>query len=306
MRKKILVIATLCLMLCSFSCSKDKEKQAAETEQAVKTVDLGEAREEGRRRPRGKAGAQDAEAAADAKAVQVPAKRGRRDRAAAEDAAEIDDKVMVKRNDAAALNPDGSAKRGLSAEAKRAAEQDGVEELVAEETSEETAQAMEASFDFALEDDDSGELDEKTARPQRRPEQSAMDAFINMREFREQTGYAGLLVEAELLGQAEDARYQVMRLSTDDPKELGFSIQLWKPGNESAAVKRFDDLYAQSFGGTKVKGLASDAFLSTHHKLHELAFLDRDKRACVLLTCSSTLCSVEQLRTIAQLIMRRL
>ncbi len=133
-----------------------------------------------------------------------------------------------------------------------------------------------------------------------------IEKLINIRELREQTGYAGALSDAWLLGQNPDERYNAMRLATDNAKDLGFAIQVWKPGNESAASKRFGDLYAQSFGGKKLKALATDAFTASHHDVHELGFYDRSKRATVLLSCSSKVCTLAQLQSIALTIQRRL
>lgn len=133
-----------------------------------------------------------------------------------------------------------------------------------------------------------------------------IEKLINIRELREQTGYAGALSDAWLLGQTPDDRYNAMRLSTDDGKDLGFAIQVWKPGNESAASKRFSDLYAQSFGGKKLKAVATDAFTASHHDIHELGFYDKTRRTTVLLSCSSKVCTLQQLQTIALTIQRRL
>lgn len=133
-----------------------------------------------------------------------------------------------------------------------------------------------------------------------------IEKLINIRELREQTGYSGALSDAWLLGQTPDDRYNAMRLSTDDAKDLGFAIQVWKPGNESAASKRFNDLYAQSFGGKKLKAIATDAFTASHHDIHELGFYDKTRRTTVLLSCSSKVCTLQQLQSIALTIQRRL
>ena len=101
-------------------------------------------------------------------------------------------------------------------------------------------------------------------------------------------------------------RYNAMRLATDKSDELGFAVQVWKPGNETAAAKRFTDLFSQSFGGQKIKNVATDAFISTHHKLNELCFFEKSKKATVLISCTESVCSSEQLKSVAQIIQRRL
>ena len=144
------------------------------------------------------------------------------------------------------------------------------------------------------------------ARNPRPKDALSIEKLINIRELREQTGYAGALEEAWLLGQIPDARYNAMRLATDNEKQLGFSVQVWKPGNESAAIKRFNDLYQQSFGGKKIKTVANDAFVASHHDINELGFFEKSKRATVLLSCSSDVCKPEQLQAVALIIQRRL
>ena len=134
----------------------------------------------------------------------------------------------------------------------------------------------------------------------------SIEKLINIRELREQTGYSGALSESYLAGQIPEPRYNSMRLAPDDTSKLGFAIQVWKPGNESAASKRFNDLFTQSFGGQKIRGVATDAFTASHHKLNELAFFDKSKRSTVLMSCSDDICSIEQLKSIAQIIQKRL
>ena len=172
------------------------------------------------------------------------------------------------------------------------------------------AEAGDALGDSDEAQNDEMNFDEPEPLPEvRRPKPRVgldIEKLINIRELREQTGYSGALSDAWLLGQNPDERYNAMRLATDNAKDLGFAIQVWKPGNESAASKRFGDLYAQSFGGKKLKALATDAFTASHHDVHELGFYDRSKRATVLLSCSSKVCTLAQLQSIALTIQRRL
>ena len=158
-------------------------------------------------------------------------------------------------------------------------------------------------IDFAN-DDDIPKAPEM--RPPRPKSSLSIEKLINIRELREQTGYSGTFAEAWLPGQVLDARYNAMRLSTDNENRLGFAIQVWKPGNESAASKRFNDLFNQSFGGQKIKDVATDAFTASHHKINELGFFEKSKRATVMLSCSDDVCTVDQLKSIAQIIQRRL
>lgn len=158
------------------------------------------------------------------------------------------------------------------------------------------------TFDFAT---DSAE-DEPTERIVKKREGLNIENVINIRELREQTGYVGALSQTDLVGQPSDARYNVIRLSTDKPSELGFAVQVWKPGNESAASKRFEEIYKQSFGGVKQKEIATDAFQASHHGMTELGFYDKAKRAVVLISCSQSVCKAEHLKSIATTIQRRL
>lgn len=160
-------------------------------------------------------------------------------------------------------------------------------------------------FDFS---DDTNDTP-KQAAPIRRPAPKpglSIEKLINIRELREQTGYAGALSESELPGQTPDARYNALRLSTDNPKELGFAIQVWKPGNAASAAERFQNLFAQSFGGKKLHAVATDAFVASHHNMNELAFYESKKQATVLISCSEKICSQDQLKAIVQIVQRRL
>lgn len=160
-------------------------------------------------------------------------------------------------------------------------------------------------FDFS---DDTNDTPKQTA-PIRRPAPKpglSIEKLINIRELREQTGYAGALSESDLPGQTPDARYNALRLSTDNPKELGFAIQVWKPGNAASAAERFQNLFAQSFGGKKLHAVATDAFVASHHNINELAFYESKKQATVLISCSEKICSQDQLKAIVQIVQRRL
>ena len=273
--KKIIILCILALFLCA--CSKKEEAKGSS-----KTVDLGEMTadeqdlEEGSANDADVAGAQ-----------------------AQDDAAAPDDKKAARKKGGREARKGERPYRG-----RQPAEE---EKLKAQE--EENA---EAAFDFSddAKDDKKEEVAKAPAAPEPRMPKvrqgMSIEKLINIREFREKTGYSGALSEAWLLGQNPDQKYNSMRIATDNEKELGFSIQVWKPGNESAAAKRFEDLFKQSFGGQKVKQLANDAFSSNHHKLNELVFFEKSKRATVMLSCTESICSLEQLKEIAMSIQRRL
>ena len=272
--KKIILLCILALFL--GACSKKEEPKPN-----AKTVDLGEATAED---------SEQEDEASDTGRKRVFQKKGDEDSEAA-----ADDAPTRKRGDR------GSRKGDRPYRAKQAAEND---------TPEAPAEAPEPeAFDFS--DDDKKEVADKApATPEPRmpkPRQGmSIEKLINIREFREKTGHSGALTEAYLLGQNPDQKYNSMRIATDNASELGFSIQVWKPGNESAASKRFEDLFKQSFGGQKVKQLANDAFSSNHHKLNELVFFEKSKRATVMLSCTESICSQDQRKEIAMSIQRRL
>lgn len=130
--------------------------------------------------------------------------------------------------------------------------------------------------------------------------------LIEIKEFREMTGFQGPLAQGTLDGQDASLRYNAFRLVTDDSSQLGFALQVWEPGNENAALKRFQDLYTQSFGGSKVKDLGTDAFKAEHHQMRHICLYDRGKKAVIFLSCSDKICQFEQLTNIAKTIQRRL
>ena len=277
--KKLYLICVICMLAIAFpACSKKNSNKApAEKE---KTVDLGEndgeAKDADANRPK-KARANDRNANAD---------DGKKDK---------DKKDKDKKDNAG----DDNDKKDAPADKKDAAPSKEDKPAPAADNAD-NKDKKEDGFDFTDED----------AKPVPRvPKPRAglsIEKLINIRELREQTGYSGALSESYLLGQVAEPRYNSMRLAPDDSSKLGFSIQVWKPGNESAASKRFNDLFSQSFGGQKIRGVATDAFTASHHKLHELAFYDKSKRSVVFISCSDDICTVEQMKSIAQIIQRRL
>ena len=281
---------------CTGMLKKEKDESTPTTDSKSKTVDLGES---------------DADNANNSDDAKKPPKH-RKARGKAADAENDADKGDNAKNDGDnpdAQKPDGASKRGRPPVKKDADAPDdttAAKENAAEPAPSDPDPAAEG-LDFS---DDDAAADAapqpKAPRQPRTREGMSIEKLINIRELREQTGYSGTLQEAWLLGQNPDSRYNAMRLATDKADELGFAVQVWKPGNENAASKRFNDLYSQSFGGQKIKNVATDAFTSKHHKLNELCFFEKAKRATVLISCSENVCTTEQLKSVAQIIQRRL
>lgn len=257
-----------------------------------------------------KKGAKDEAPAATSKTVDL----GEVDDSAAGDEAKNDAKGAKADKDSAKGDKDSANadKAGKAEKDEKDGTKAGKDGIKADKAADDkaNAEAGDALGDSDEAQNDEMNFDEPEPLPEvRRPKPRVgldIEKLINIRELREQTGYSGALSDAWLLGQNPDERYNAMRLATDNAKDLGFAIQVWKPGNESAASKRFGDLYAQSFGGKKLKALATDAFTASHHDVHELGFYDRSKRATVLLSCSSKVCTLAQLQSIALTIQRRL
>jgi hypothetical protein len=302
MMKRHILIVLCMLMLVLSACSKSKKEEAASS----KTVDLGEAAaDEDAGKGKGDGAAKKSS----------PSRSKKADKG--DDS--VSEKEAYRRNEEARFDENGKPKRGkpaaeLEFEEKQAKEKaDKAAKGHEAKEAEASAEAKKAETETVVELDFSDEAEEEVAKkevlPARTPKPKdalSIEKLINIRELREQTGYSGALSDAWLLGQNPDARYNAMRLATDNEKQLGFSIQVWKPGNESAASKRFNDLYHQSFGGKKIKSVATDAFTASHHDIHELGFFEKSKRAAVLLSCSSDVCNLEQLKAVALIIQRRL
>lgn len=296
MKKTMIFLAALLLAFSvAAGCSKKDAKDDAAAA-APKTVDLGEADAPNADNAADGEGKDGEKTAKDAEKSKKPEKAGAKSDKS-EKAGTKADKIADRRGEADGNAPDAAAKAGDDG----GGEPDGAKDAKKDKADAgDGAADDENGFNFA----DADELPE-VRRPKPRVGLD-IERLINIRELREQTGYSGALSQAWLLGQNPDSRYNAMRLSTDNAKELGFSVQVWKPGNESAASKRFGDLYAQSFGGKKIKGVATDAFSASHHNIHELGFFDKTRRAAVLLSCSQKVCSQEQLQSIALTIQRRL
>ena len=308
MRKLVILLAILALCFTT-GCSKKKKKEVEEPASNSKTVDLGETAPED--------SDEKAEAPKDKKPSRKDdAKREGRKRPPKDDADEGDkeakEREWARKNEEASKNPDGTPKRGKPAaeeefeEAQKAkAEKEDKKKPKAEEES--APEAQDNTIDF---DDDTETADAQPAPPpprEAKPKPALnIEKYINIRELREQTSYSGALAEDWLLGQNTDARYSSARLATDKPEQLGFTVQVWKPGNEANASKRFNDLFKQSFGGQKITGVATEAFIASHHNIHELGFYEKSKRSAVLLSCSEEICSKDQLKSIALVILRRL
>lgn len=308
MRKLIILMAIFAL--CFTACSK-KNKKEEEPASNSKTVDLGETepdepKDEGdsaKEKKNSKKDAQKDDARRDNK------KRPSKDAVDDEDKAK--EREWARKNEEASKNPDGTPKRGKPAaeeQFEEAQKAKAEKEAKPDEKPDPEPQAADNSLDFSDDDTDTaGALPAPPPPREAKPKPALnIEKYINIRELREQTGYAGVLAEDWLLGQNNDARYSSARLATDKPEQLGFTVQVWKPGNEANASKRFNDLFKQSFGGQKVAGVATEAFIASHHKINELGFYEKSKRAAVLLSCSEEVCSKEQLKSIASVILRRL
>ncbi|MFA5625688.1 MAG: hypothetical protein WC966_11650 [Bradymonadales bacterium] len=276
LRKLEIVLVCLALVFFFAACSKNKGKKA--TEDNARTVDLAEL-----------------ELGDEDKQIERSAELDGLDEMDEPSSAADTEKerAIARLNDKAAIDDLGNPRRGLpAAQVEAEAQADVVE---ADEV-----------FDFSEKS--------KTKTPRRRANQVrspsdkklAIQHLIDVKEIREQTAYSGVIELSELPGQDASSRYNAMRWIAGETPNLGLSLQVWKPGNESAAAKRFQDLYEQSFAGSKMKGLANDAYSSEHHRLRELTFYDAPKRAVVSIACSEDLCSAEQLSELARRIQKRL
>lgn len=310
-RIALLALSAMLILATSASCSKDKDtrsddkKSARAKTAAERTVDLGENDDASDASDKEEKKFQPKEKVTRGPAGDRPT-RGPKEKFSAEE--------IAKKNDEASKNPDGSAKRGKPAAQLDAEEAAKAKNEVADEKPQPDAAESDAMADNAAPAEDTDAMnfvddeveEELTPRIVQKRKGLNVDNLVSIKELREQTGYSGALIQTDLVGQESDNRYNVIRLSTDKTSELGFTVQVWKPGNESAASKRFEDLFKQSFGGEKQKDIANDAFLASHHNISELAFFDKRKSAVVMISCSHSVCKKEQLKDIALSIQRKL
>ncbi len=284
---KRFVFIILSAMLVLTACSKDSKTQKKATPSASKVVDLGEDEETANQ-----------ENGDDKSAKKKPSSN--RPAQANRDSKKKPPRPSAKKEDKPA--EDAAAVAKDADPAKDTAKPDSAKKTDDAQAAAAPAEDTKKDFDFS-EDQAS---DEPTPRIVKKREGLDIENVITIRELREQTGYVGALTQTDLVGQASDPKYNVIRLSTDKSSELGFAVQVWKPGNESAASKRFEEIYKQSFGGVKQKDIATDAFLASHHSIKELGFYDKAKRAVVLISCSDSVCKADHLKNIATTIQRRL
>ena len=283
---KRFVFIILSAMLVLTACSKDNKTQKKATPSASKVVDLGEDEET--------ANQEDGD---DKSAKKKPSSN--RPAQANRDSKKKPPRPSAKKEDKPA--EDAAAVAKDADPAKDTAKPDTAKKT---DDAQAAAPAEDTKKDFDFSDDKAS--NEPTPRIVKKREGLDIENVITIRELREQTGYVGALTQTDLVGQASDPKYNVIRLSTDKSSELGFAVQVWKPGNESAASKRFEEIYKQSFGGVKQKDIATDAFLASHHSIKELGFYDKAKRAVVLISCSDSVCKADHLKNIATTIQRRL
>lgn len=146
----------------------------------------------------------------------------------------------------------------------------------------------------------------KARKTQRRktPSHDALRVdMLDKEAIREATGYGKLLREAHFPGQPPTKTYNATRLATEKGG-FGFGLQLWRPGTAQAALKRYNSLFDQSVGGTAIEGAGTQAFATKHHDMRTLTFLNRNAVAAI--TCEVSLCSEEQLITLAQRVKERI
>ncbi|PJB37619.1 MAG: hypothetical protein CO108_20695 [Deltaproteobacteria bacterium CG_4_9_14_3_um_filter_63_12] len=157
-----------------------------------------------------------------------------------------------------------------------------------------------------------GQVDEPVNTAQAHKDTAAQGSALNIAaaleksDIREAVGYLGLLEEATIVGQPENKQYGVTRWSSEGKNEFGFGLQVWKPGSSNTAVKRFDDLYAQSMGGEQTKDVGDSSFRTEHHDLRSIVFLDRRRSLVASLTCDKSLCTFDQLVELSRRVKRRL
>lgn len=285
---KRFVFIMLSAMIVLTACSKDNKTQKKAKPSASKVVDLGE----------------NEDAAAPEEGDDKAAKKkppSNRQAQANRDSKKRPPRPSVKNEDKPAEDESAAVAKD-AAPSKDVAKQESAKKPEENKADVAPADDSQKAFDFS----DDTAPSEPTPRILKKREGLDIENLITIRELREQTGYVGALTQTDLVGQASDPKYNVIRVSTDKSSELGFAVQVWKPGNESAASKRFEEIYKQSFGGVKQKEIASDAFLASHHSITELGFYDKAKRAVVLISCSDSVCKADQLKNIATTIQRRL
>ncbi|MDX9721452.1 MAG: hypothetical protein RBU37_11950 [Myxococcota bacterium] len=126
--------------------------------------------------------------------------------------------------------------------------------------------------------------------------------WLEKSELRQVLEYKGLLELDTIHGQ-RGTGYQAERFKTEQASQFGIGLQVYKGGNPA---KRYDDLLAQSWGGSISKDVGDLSFRSEHHRLRELTFLDRKRTLVAILSCDVELCSFDQLVELGRRVQLRL
>ena len=133
-----------------------------------------------------------------------------------------------------------------------------------------------------------------------------VDTMLTKKDIRESVPYNDLLVLGSIVGQEPSMTYNSVRWTTGKEGVFGFGLEVWKPGSQTAANKRFNGLYAQSLGGTVTKDVGDRSFRTEHHHLRTITFYDRKRSGVASISCDTSLCTFDELAALARRVQRKL
>ena len=152
----------------------------------------------------------------------------------------------------------------------------------------------------------------KAAAPQKAPETIRVQAlqikdFVQVTELIQILKQPNGMVDAPIQGQEITSDYNHMRLVTVGQKDsLGLVVQVWRDPNVPEARERFNS-FLKSYPGAKAnQSVTRKTFFAQYGDRSYAGFLATGQRTNVVLTCNTTLCSPEQLHSVAIAIKKRL
>lgn len=131
--------------------------------------------------------------------------------------------------------------------------------------------------------------------------------FVQTTELVQALNQANGMVEAPLLGQDITADYNHMRLvPVGQESGLGFVVQVWRDASVPGARQRHEE-FVKSYPGAKSnQSVTRKTFFAQYGSRSYVGFLATGQRTNVVLTCSSAICTPEQLHKVAVSIKTRL
>ena len=137
------------------------------------------------------------------------------------------------------------------------------------------------------------------------PEPLRIDDLVTADDVRTITGFNDDLRAEALVGQATGPQYNSLHLERADG-QLGFTLQVWLPGELRLARDQFERLRRTAFSEAQRVEAGNEAFTSETPTSIELTLVDYRSGAVIILGCARGLCNPSHLIRLSSLVVSRL